>query len=32
MIAALGETTGPIALRYIQQQMLADPEGRQILE
>ncbi|GFR58040.1 ubiquinone biosynthesis protein COQ4 homolog, mitochondrial [Elysia marginata] len=32
MICALGETTGPMALRYMQRKMLADPEGRQILE
>ena len=32
MIAALGETTGQLALPYIRQKMLADPEGRQILE
>ncbi|XP_046332799.1 ubiquinone biosynthesis protein COQ4 homolog, mitochondrial-like [Haliotis rufescens] len=32
MICALGETTGPIALRYMRQKMLADPVGRQILE
>ncbi|KAK3762549.1 hypothetical protein RRG08_006973 [Elysia crispata] len=32
MICALGETTGPIALRYMHRKMLADPEGRQILE
>ncbi|XP_072045501.1 ubiquinone biosynthesis protein COQ4 homolog, mitochondrial-like [Amphiura filiformis] len=32
MIATLGETTGPFALRNIQQKMLADPEGRQILQ
>lgn len=32
MICALGETTGPIALRFMHRKMLADPEGRQILE
>lgn len=32
MIAVLGETTGPLALHSIRQKMLADHEGRQILE
>ncbi|GFO15809.1 ubiquinone biosynthesis protein coq4 homolog, mitochondrial [Plakobranchus ocellatus] len=32
MICALGETTGPVALRSIHKKMMADPEGRQILE
>ncbi|XP_005107607.1 ubiquinone biosynthesis protein COQ4 homolog, mitochondrial [Aplysia californica] len=32
MICALGETTGPPALKYMQRKMLADPVGRQILE
>ncbi|XP_059142833.1 ubiquinone biosynthesis protein COQ4 homolog, mitochondrial-like [Physella acuta] len=32
MICALGETTGPIALRYMHKKMLADATGRQILE
>jgi len=32
MICALGETTGPPALRYMLSQMQSDPVGRQILE
>uniref|UniRef100_A0A0B7A384 Ubiquinone biosynthesis protein COQ4 homolog, mitochondrial n=2 Tax=Arion vulgaris TaxID=1028688 RepID=A0A0B7A384_9EUPU len=32
MICALGETTGPPALKYMQKKMLADPVGRQILD
>ncbi|CAL1530540.1 unnamed protein product [Lymnaea stagnalis] len=32
MICALGETTGPPALKYMHKNMLADPVGRQILE
>ncbi|XP_034294613.1 ubiquinone biosynthesis protein COQ4 homolog, mitochondrial [Pantherophis guttatus] len=31
MIAVLGETTGPIALQNLWEQMKRDPEGRQVL-
>ncbi|KAH9500765.1 hypothetical protein Btru_076406 [Bulinus truncatus] len=32
MLCALGETTGPPALKYIHQKMMSDPVGKQILE
>ena len=32
MIATMGETTGYLAIKYMRQQMMADPVGRQILE
>ncbi|CAF0727324.1 unnamed protein product [Didymodactylos carnosus] len=31
MISVFGETTGSLALKYIQQKMILDPEGEQIL-
>ncbi|XP_055898332.1 ubiquinone biosynthesis protein COQ4 homolog, mitochondrial-like [Biomphalaria glabrata] len=32
MLCALGETTGPLALKYIHSKMMSDSVGRQILE
>ena len=32
MISIFGETTGGLALRYIQEKMIIDPEGEQILK
>lgn len=32
MISIFGETTGTLALKYMQEQMIADPEGDRILK
>jgi ubiquinone biosynthesis protein Coq4 len=32
MISIFGETTGGLALKYIQEKMIIDPEGDQILK
>lgn len=32
MISIFGETTGGLALKYIQEKMIVDPEGEQILK
>jgi len=32
MISIFGETTGTLALKYIQERMVVDPEGDQILK
>ncbi len=32
MISIFGETTGGLALKYIQEKMIIDPEGEQILK
>ena len=32
MISVFGETTGGLALKYMQERMIVDPEGEQILK